>query len=73
MEANELPIGGIEAEVHNTYCEDLPQLDQEKEDQKSNLIDSTLPSKEIFNEELLRDKVQGIAILADDISAPKAL
>jgi hypothetical protein len=73
MEANELPIERIEIEVHSTYCENPPQLDQDKEDQKSNLEDSTLPSIETLNEELLRDEVEGLAILADDILAPKAL
>jgi hypothetical protein len=50
MEASELPIGGIEAEVSSTYCEDRPQSNQDQEDQISNLEDSILPSTEIFNE-----------------------
>lgn len=73
MEASELHIERIEAEVHSTCCENPPQLDQDKKEQKSNLEDSTLPSIETFNEELLRDKVEGLAILVDDILTSKAL
>jgi hypothetical protein len=73
MEANELPIRGLEAEVPSTYCEDLPQSNQDQEDQIPNLEDSIVPSTEIFNEELLRNKFQALAISADDIPASKAL
>jgi hypothetical protein len=55
MEASELPIGGVEAEVPSTYCEDPPQSDQDQEDQKSNSEDSILPSIEIFKENHLGD------------------
>jgi hypothetical protein len=72
MDASKLPMGGIEVEVHSTYCENPPQSDQDNEDQKSNLEDSILPSIEIFNEKLLRDTVQGLAISADDIPTLKA-
>jgi hypothetical protein len=37
------------------------------------LEDSILPSTEIFNEELLGDKVQALAISVDDIPTLKAL
>jgi hypothetical protein len=73
MEASELPIRELEAEVSSTYGEDPPQSNQDQKDQLSNLEDSILPSTEIFNEELLGNKVQALAISADDIPASKAL
>jgi hypothetical protein len=73
MEATELPMGGIEVEIPSAYGEDPPQSNQDQKDQLSKLEDSIPSSIEIFNEELLGDKVHALAISADDISASKAL
>jgi hypothetical protein len=73
MEASELPIRGLEAEVPSTYGEDPPQSNQDQKDQLSKLEDSIPSSIEIFNEELFGDKIQALAISADDIPTSEAL
>jgi hypothetical protein len=73
MEATELPMEGIEVEIPNAYGEDPPQSNQDQKDQLSKLEDSIPSSIEIFNEELFGDKIQALAISADDIPASKAL